>query len=210
VSSQFIASIKQSIFEYPLPIDYVYRVDYQTVLCTMSYSSASSSTNLYSQSTSHASYSSASSTPTSAFLQGNTSSESISSLCVDLQQNTLNDHAKETHAQQPSMCNQSSHNLHNEFHNGRSHGSGRGKGKGPHNKQSPRDVFVGNLSYFCVDEDLHALFKGYANVETARVAQNDEKTKSLMYGFVTFSTVQEARAMARIFNGQMFQGRALR
>ncbi len=54
------------------------------------------------------------------------------------------------------------------------------------------------------------LFTDYAKVRAVRIIRNQERTKSLMFGFVRFETEAEAEEMARIFNGQMFQGRRMR
>ncbi len=71
-------------------------------------------------------------------------------------------------------------------------------------------VFVGNLSYFCEDRHLHDLFNEYGEVNNARVMRSDDNTRSLMFGFVTMSSVNQAKEMERIFNGHMFMGRKLR
>jgi RNA recognition motif-containing protein len=74
----------------------------------------------------------------------------------------------------------------------------------------PKEIFCGNLSLFCEENDLLHLFTEYAKVRAVRIIRNQERTKSLMFGFVRFETVGEAEEMARLFNGQMFQGRRLK
>jgi RNA recognition motif-containing protein len=77
-------------------------------------------------------------------------------------------------------------------------------------QQHPKEVFCGNLSFFCQESDLFQLFQDYARVRSVRVIRNQERTKSLMFGFVRFETTAEAEEMARVFNGQMFLGRRIK
>jgi hypothetical protein len=68
----------------------------------------------------------------------------------------------------------------------------------------------GNLSYFCEEKDLYQLFDQYAHVEDVRIIKNDSGTRSLMFGFVTLSTVHEAREMEKLLNNYLFMGRRIR
>jgi RNA recognition motif-containing protein len=72
------------------------------------------------------------------------------------------------------------------------------------------EVFVGNLSYFCEEQDLFNLFDAYVEVTHVRIVRNPENNKTLMFGFVTLSTVHEAKEMAKLLHGQLFMGRKLR
>ncbi len=74
----------------------------------------------------------------------------------------------------------------------------------------PNELFVGNLSYFCEEKDLYALFEENGHVEDVRIIKNDSGTRSLMFGFVTMSTIHETREMEKLLNNQMFMGRKLR
>lgn len=74
----------------------------------------------------------------------------------------------------------------------------------------PNELFIGNLSYFCEEKDLFELFDQYGNVEDVRIIKNDTGTRSLMFGFVTMSSVHEAREMEKLLNGHMFMGRRIR
>jgi hypothetical protein len=74
----------------------------------------------------------------------------------------------------------------------------------------PNELFVGNLSYFCEEKDLYALFEENGHVEDVRIIKNDSGTRSLMFGFVTMSTIHETREMEKLLNGQMFMGRKLK
>ncbi len=75
---------------------------------------------------------------------------------------------------------------------------------------NPLELFVGNLSYFCTEEDLYELFNQFVNVTSVRVMRADDKKRSLMFGFVTVSVLQEVDMMANLLNGHLFMGRQLR
>lgn len=72
------------------------------------------------------------------------------------------------------------------------------------------EVFVGNLSYFCEEKDLYTLFNEYFAVNHVRIMKNEDRTRSLMYGFVTANSLQEAQEMTRLLNGHLFMGRHLK
>ncbi len=76
------------------------------------------------------------------------------------------------------------------------------------------EVFVGNLSYFCDESDLYNLFNSYADVTHCRVMRNanniDRQNRSLLFGFVTLSSVHEAKEMSKLLTGMLFMGRLLR
>jgi RNA recognition motif-containing protein len=76
--------------------------------------------------------------------------------------------------------------------------------------EQPNIVFVGNLSYFCEESDLFELFNQYGRVQHVRIVRNDTNTRSLMFGFVTLSSVHEAREMERLLNNHLFMGRSMR
>jgi RNA recognition motif-containing protein len=71
-------------------------------------------------------------------------------------------------------------------------------------------LFIGNLSFFCEECHLFDLFDEYAHVNGVRIVRNDNRTRSLMFGFVTLSTVHEAKEMERMLNGSFFMGRRLK
>ncbi len=81
---------------------------------------------------------------------------------------------------------------------------------GQQQQQHPKEVFCGNLSFFCTEEDLQRLFQDYSRVTSVRIVRNREQTKSLMFGFVRMETTAEAEECARVFNGQMFMGRRIK
>ena len=72
------------------------------------------------------------------------------------------------------------------------------------------EVFVGNLSFFCREQDLLSLFRDYCCVQEARVMRSENSARTLMYGFVTLSSAYEAREMAKLLNNHLFMGRRLK
>jgi RNA recognition motif-containing protein len=77
-------------------------------------------------------------------------------------------------------------------------------------QRRPNDLFVGNLSYFCREKDLLDLFAQHGQVLSGHIVYNDQRTRSLMYGFVTMSTEAEARSVATTLNNQIFMGRTIK
>jgi polyadenylate-binding protein len=78
----------------------------------------------------------------------------------------------------------------------------------PHDDQ--RTLFVGNLSFFCKEEDLRVFFQQYSRIEYLRVLYNRRLRKSLMYGFVTLSTETEAANVLHLLDGHLFMGRKIK
>ena len=78
-------------------------------------------------------------------------------------------------------------------------------------KYSPwRELYVGNLSYFCEEHHLWDLFGRIGNVDRCHIIRNYDRTRSLSYGFVCMTTVEEALFAIKVLNDQMFMGRALK
>ncbi len=77
-------------------------------------------------------------------------------------------------------------------------------------KSTIEEVFVGNLSYFCEEKHLFKLFHEYFQIAGVRIMHNEDRTRSLMYGFVVANSKREAMEMCRVFNGQMFMGRNIK
>ncbi len=71
-------------------------------------------------------------------------------------------------------------------------------------------VFVGNLSYFCEETQLHTLMNDCGHVKLVRIVRNESNSRSLMYGFVTMASSHEAREMERLFDDHFFMGRKIR
>lgn len=74
----------------------------------------------------------------------------------------------------------------------------------------PNVIFIGDLSFFCREQHLIELFSQFGRVVKCSIVLNDAHTKSLMYGFVTMSTHEEAATVAERFNNQLFMGRTMK
>ena len=74
-------------------------------------------------------------------------------------------------------------------------------------------LFVGNLSYFCVENHLLELFAPYGSVVHAEIRRTDrrgESKQSLLHGFVTMASREEAVSVMEHLHNQLFMGRKLR
>ncbi|GAB2272389.1 RNA-binding protein cp29b, chloroplastic [Dionaea muscipula] len=71
-------------------------------------------------------------------------------------------------------------------------------------------LFVGNLPFSVDSARLAELFQTAGSVEMVEVIYDKVSGRSRGFGFVTMSTVEEAEAAARQFNGYEFEGRSLR
>jgi RNA recognition motif-containing protein len=84
----------------------------------------------------------------------------------------------------------------------------------PRTPQAPREVtserlHVGNLSFDASESDLFELFNGVGSVRNAEIVVNKHNQRSKGFGFVTMSTIEEAkRAVAELHNKE-FMGRSL-
>lgn len=74
---------------------------------------------------------------------------------------------------------------------------------------NPTRLFVGNLSYRTMENDLHEYFSQVGVVTSVNVMYDRVTGKSRGFAFVEFATPEEAaRAVERLHNRE-FQGRAL-
>jgi len=71
------------------------------------------------------------------------------------------------------------------------------------------NIYVGNLSYNCADNDLQTAFSAYGTVRTAQVVKDRETGRSRGFGFVEMDDQAEAEAAIRGLNGADLLGRAL-
>ncbi len=72
------------------------------------------------------------------------------------------------------------------------------------------ELFIGDLSYFCTEEQIAALFSTYGTVAETRIRRSDRGGHSLMYGFVKMTSLQDAETAANALNDQLYMGRRLR
>lgn len=92
-------------------------------------------------------------------------------------------------------------------------GSARAE-KRPERKPETIDVtspklYIGNLSYDATESDLFELFKGVGAVRNAEVVTHRDTERSKGFGFVTMSTVDEAKRAVVELHDQAFMGRKL-
>lgn len=91
-----------------------------------------------------------------------------------------------------------------------------GSGGSGGSKRYRNELFVGNLSYFCQENDLYQFLDGYCHVSNVRIMRgvtnnsNGKPHRPLLFGFVTVATVQEAHEMSKLMTGMIFMGRKLR
>ena len=76
--------------------------------------------------------------------------------------------------------------------------------------RNPNELFVGDLSYFCREEHLIALFSYFGTVVEARIKRSEKDGHSLMYGFVRMSALQEALEASKQLSGYMYMGREMK
>lgn len=74
-----------------------------------------------------------------------------------------------------------------------------------------RELFVGDLSFFCRAHHLEDLFNQYGTVLSARIQLSEKKSRhSLMYGFVKMESADQAKNAITALNGILFMGRTMR
>ena len=72
-----------------------------------------------------------------------------------------------------------------------------------------KNIYVGNLSWSCTDDELHGLFAAYGEVSSARIIEDRETGRSRGFGFVEMDADGAAQAIESL-NGSNFNGRDLR
>ena len=69
------------------------------------------------------------------------------------------------------------------------------------------NMYVSNLSFHTVDEDLKNLFGQYGAVSSAKVITDRETGRSRGFGFVEMENDSEAKAAIDALNGSELNGR---
>jgi RNA recognition motif-containing protein len=77
----------------------------------------------------------------------------------------------------------------------------------PHD--ASRTLFIGDLSYFCTEEDLCRVFAPYGPILTVRVRRG-VTGDSLMHGFVALNSSDAALRAIRDLDRIEFMGRSMR
>ena len=70
-------------------------------------------------------------------------------------------------------------------------------------------LFVGGLPYSMTDADLEELFKEFGEVASATVIIDRDTNRSKGFGFVEFSSDDEAKAAINALNDKEVQGRRI-
>lgn len=71
------------------------------------------------------------------------------------------------------------------------------------------NIFVGNLNYSTTQDDLHAAFAQYGNVERVNVVTDRDSGQPRGFAFVEMTDAQEAQNAISQLNGAELNGRAL-
>ena len=70
-------------------------------------------------------------------------------------------------------------------------------------------LFVGNLSYQTMENDIQEYFSQAGVVTSVNLMLDRATGRSRGFGFVEFSTSEEANRAVEMFHGKEFQGRTL-
>lgn len=70
-------------------------------------------------------------------------------------------------------------------------------------------MFVSNLSFHTVEDDLKTLFSQYGSVSSVKVIKDRESGRSRGFGFVEMDSAEEANNAIKALNGKDIEGRAL-
>jgi RNA recognition motif-containing protein len=74
---------------------------------------------------------------------------------------------------------------------------------------NPNRLFVGNLSYQTMENELQAYFSQAGTVLSVNLMLDKVTGKSRGFAFVEFASAEEANKAVEQFHGKEFQGRAL-
>ena len=70
-------------------------------------------------------------------------------------------------------------------------------------------LYVGNLSFSVVEEQLQGLFSQHGSVVSARIITDKFSGRSKGFGFVEMESDEEAEKAIAALNGTEFEGRAI-
>jgi RNA recognition motif-containing protein len=74
---------------------------------------------------------------------------------------------------------------------------------------NPTRLFVGNLSYQTMEQDIQDYFSQAGNVTSVSLMFDKFTGKSRGFAFVELASAEEANKAVEMFNGKELQGRAL-
>jgi RNA recognition motif-containing protein len=72
------------------------------------------------------------------------------------------------------------------------------------------NIYVGNLSFDCLDSDLKQAFEAHGQVDSARVISDKYTGRSRGFGFVEMPNDAEAQAAIAALNGTEMKGREIK
>jgi len=72
-----------------------------------------------------------------------------------------------------------------------------------------KKLYVGNISYQTTEDDLNTLFSQAGNIESVKIINDQYSGRSKGFGFVEFSTQDEADKAVSMFNGYSLGERKL-
>ncbi|MEW6358931.1 MAG: RNA-binding protein [Planctomycetota bacterium] len=72
-----------------------------------------------------------------------------------------------------------------------------------------KNIYCGNLSYTCTEDELRQLFEQFGKVQSAKVIMDRDTGRSRGFGFVEMEVESEADKAIEGLNGQDFGGRNL-
>ena len=73
-----------------------------------------------------------------------------------------------------------------------------------------KKLYVGNLSFSVTEEGLNSKFEECGSVDSAKLIIDRDSGRSKGFGFVEMSSDDEAQSAIAKFDGQDFEGRAMR
>jgi len=73
-----------------------------------------------------------------------------------------------------------------------------------------KKLYIGNISYNTTDDSLKEAFSQFGSVESAVIITDKFSGRSKGFGFVEFSTEEEAGKAIKEMDGQEMDGRAIR
>ena len=73
-----------------------------------------------------------------------------------------------------------------------------------------KKLYVGNLGVGVTDSDLQQMFSSHGTILSARVVMDRDTNQSKGFGFVEFTTEDEAQAAIAALNGKEHGGKALK
>jgi RNA recognition motif-containing protein len=71
------------------------------------------------------------------------------------------------------------------------------------------NMYVSNLSFHTMDDDLRKLFEQFGSVSSAKVITDRDSGRSRGFGFVEMTSDAEAKEAINGLNGKEIEGRAM-